>query len=77
MTGNPRLLTIISIATGVVVIDVAALLLKSWVVLGIALAIHLAASALVIGYTMKKVGETGDKPDPLTEARIEEERSSF
>jgi hypothetical protein len=77
MTGNPRLLTIISIATGVVVIAVAALLLKSWVVLGIALAIHLAASALVIGYTMKKVGETGDKPDPLTEARIEEERSSF
>src|SRR5215210_2806118 len=73
--GGNRLLLIISAATGVVVIAVAALVVKSWLVLGIAIAIHLAASTVVIGYSMKKIGETGDKPDPVSQARIEDERA--
>jgi len=74
MTGNPRLMVIIAVATGLVVIGVAGLALKSWILFGVLMVLHLTASAVVIGYSMRKAGETGDKPDPVTEARIEDER---
>jgi hypothetical protein len=75
MTGTPRLMMIIVIATGVVVIGVASLALESWLLFAVLMVLHGVASAAVIGYTFKKTAETGDKPDPVTEARIEEERS--
>jgi membrane protein implicated in regulation of membrane protease activity len=62
-------------AAGVIVAAVAALALDSWAVLFIVLAVHFAVSGAVIGYSLKKAGETGEKPDPLTEARIEEEQA--
>jgi membrane protein implicated in regulation of membrane protease activity len=63
-------------ATGVVVAAIAALALQSWWVLFAVLAVHLAATAVVIGYTLRRAGESHDKPDPISEARIEEEREA-
>jgi hypothetical protein len=36
--------------------------------------VHATASAVVIGYTLRQA-DSGDKPDPVTAARIEEEGS--
>jgi len=61
-------------ATALVAGAVAALALGSWWILVGVLALHALASTLVIGYTLNRAGQTGDKPDPVTEARIESER---
>jgi membrane protein implicated in regulation of membrane protease activity len=63
-------------AAGVIVAAVAALALNSWAVLFVVLAVHFTVSGAVVAYSLKKAGETGDKPDPLTEARIEEEQTT-
>jgi membrane protein implicated in regulation of membrane protease activity len=63
-------------ATGVVVAAVAALALHSWWVLIGVLAVHGLATTAVIAYTLRAAGSTRDKPDPVTEARIEEERAA-
>jgi membrane protein implicated in regulation of membrane protease activity len=72
---TPRMMVIMLGAAGVIVAAVAALALDSWAVLFIVLVVHFAVSGAVIGYSLKKAGETGEKPDPLTEARIEEEQA--
>ena len=54
---------------------IAALTLESWWILVAVMAVHAAASAAVIGYTLRQAGKTGGKPDPVTEARIEQEGS--
>jgi membrane protein implicated in regulation of membrane protease activity len=71
-TGTPRMMLVLLGATGVVVAAVAALALQSWWVLFAVLAVHFVATAFVIAYTLKKAGESHDKPDPVSEARIEE-----
>ena len=63
-------------AAGVIVAAVAALALESWAVLVIVLVVHFAVSGAVIAYSLKKAGQDEGKPDPLTEARIEEEQTS-
>ena len=68
-------MVVLFVATGVVVAAVAALALKSWVLLFAVLALHAIASAVVIGTAWRRAGDTRDKPDPVTEARIEEERT--
>jgi membrane protein implicated in regulation of membrane protease activity len=68
-------MVIIFVATGVVVAAVAALALQSWLLLVAVLALHAIASALVIGTAWKRAGDTRDKPDPVTEARMEEQAS--
>jgi hypothetical protein len=65
-------MVIIFVATGVVVAAVAALALQSWLLLIAVLAVHAVASALVIGTAWRRAGDTRDKPDPVTEARMEE-----
>jgi membrane protein implicated in regulation of membrane protease activity len=72
---TPRLMVILFAATGIVVAAVAALALQSWVLLVAVLAVHLVVSSLVVGYAWNRAGDTGGKPDPVTEARIEEERT--
>jgi membrane protein implicated in regulation of membrane protease activity len=72
---TPRMMLVMLGAAGVIVAAVAALALNSWAVLFIVLVVHFGATALVIGYTLKKAGESGYKPDPLTEARVEEQRA--
>ena len=71
---TPRLMVILFAATGVVVAAVLALTLRSWWVLAAVVALHALATVLVVGYTLRRASETGEKPDPVTEARIEEER---
>src|SRR5918992_802258 len=71
---TPRLMVVLFVATGVVVAAVVALALQSWWVLVVALLLHSVATVAVVGYTLRHAEETGDKPDPVTEARIEEER---
>jgi membrane protein implicated in regulation of membrane protease activity len=73
--GTPKFMILLFVAAGVVVAAVAALALKSWVLLFVVLALHAAASTIVIIVALRRAGETGDKPDPVTEARIEEERA--
>jgi hypothetical protein len=68
-------MVILFAATGVVVAAVAALALQSWVLLVAVLAVHGLATALVVSVAWNRAGDTSGKPDPVTEARIEEERS--
>jgi membrane protein implicated in regulation of membrane protease activity len=70
---TPRFMVILFAATGVVVAAVAALALKSWLLLFGVLALHAVATAFVVGLAWRRAGDTSDKPDPVTEARIEEE----
>jgi membrane protein implicated in regulation of membrane protease activity len=66
-------MVIIFVATGVVVAAVAALALQSWLLLVAVLAVHGIASAFVVGTAWRRAGDTRDKPDPVTEARMEEQ----
>jgi hypothetical protein len=68
-------MVILFVATGVVVAAVAALALQSWLLLVAVLALHGIASAFVVATAWRRAGDTRDKPDPVTEARVEEERS--
>lgn len=71
---TPRLMVVLFVATGVMVAAVLALTLESWWVLAGVVALHAIATIFVVGYTLRRTLETGDKPDPVSEARIEEER---
>jgi membrane protein implicated in regulation of membrane protease activity len=73
---TPRMMVIMLGAAGVIVAAVAALALNSWAVLFVVLAVHFLVTGAVITYSLRKAGETEGKPDPLTEARIEEEQAS-
>ncbi len=73
--GSPRLMMVLLGASALVVGAVAALALGSWWILVVVLAVHALASALVIGYGLRRASQAGDKPDPVTEARIEEEQA--
>jgi hypothetical protein len=66
-------MVVIFVATGVVVAAVAALALQSWLLLVAVLLVHGIASAFVIGTAWRRAGDTRDKPDPVTEARMEEQ----
>jgi hypothetical protein len=61
-------------ATGIVVAAVLALTLRSWWVLIGVLFVHFIATVAVVGYSLQRASQTYDKPDPVTEARVEEER---
>ena len=73
--GSPRLFIVISAATVLVVAAVASLATGSWWFLIVALAAHAVGTLVVLAYSMSKVTDDKDKPDPVTEARIEEEES--
>jgi membrane protein implicated in regulation of membrane protease activity len=72
---TPRMMVALFAATGVVVAAVLALMLRSWWVLVGVLFLHVLATTAVVLYTLRRAGEGGDKPDPVTEARLEEERA--
>jgi len=52
---------------------IASLALGTWLILVAVMVVHALASAVVIGYAWHQAGKSVDKPDPLTEARIEQE----
>jgi membrane protein implicated in regulation of membrane protease activity len=71
VSGNPRLLLWFTLGTAVVVGAIVALAVDKWWVLLIAVGIHLGVSALVATGIFKRLDE-GDKPDPVTEAELED-----
>jgi membrane protein implicated in regulation of membrane protease activity len=70
--GTPRLMILIFGALALMVGVIASLALESWWILVAVMVVHGLISAVVVGYTLRKV-ESGGKPDPVTEARIEAE----
>ena len=58
-----------------VVTAIAALALESWWILVVVMAVHALIAAVVVGFGLLKASESHDKPDPVTEARIEEEQA--
>jgi membrane protein implicated in regulation of membrane protease activity len=46
-----------------------------WWALAVAMGALAVGSAIAIGYAWRKAGDTGGKPDPVTEARVEEEQA--
>jgi membrane protein implicated in regulation of membrane protease activity len=74
--GSPRLLIVLLAATVVVVAAVVLLLTRSWVALGAVMALHALGAAVVVAYALRRVDQSQDKPDPVVEARLEEERRS-
>jgi membrane protein implicated in regulation of membrane protease activity len=72
MTGNPRMLTLMTLATVLVVGGIAALATGSWLALAIPLALHVVGTMVVVSGVFKRLDQ-GDKPDPVTEARLEDE----
>jgi membrane protein implicated in regulation of membrane protease activity len=73
MRTPPRLLLIFTGATLIVVAAIAALATGWWWLLPVVLIIHLGLSALVLSPIGKALRQ-GDKPDPVTDARLEEEK---
>ena len=69
---TPRLLVLFTFAMAVVIGAIAALALGSWWILAVVVAVHLTVSALVVGAILRSTGQAS-KPDPVTEARLEEE----
>jgi membrane protein implicated in regulation of membrane protease activity len=68
----PRLLLLFAGATLIVVAAIVGLATGMWWVLAVVLALHLVAFVVVMTPVMRSL-EGGDKPDPVTEARMEEE----
>jgi hypothetical protein len=64
------MLTVFTLATVVVVGAIISLATNNWLILVIAIALHLIVSTLVLGFVFKATNQ-GDKPDPVTEAHID------
>jgi membrane protein implicated in regulation of membrane protease activity len=62
-------------AAAIVVGAIGVLAFQTWWVLIVAVLAHAIASVFVLGYVGKTLNENTDKPDPVTEARLEEEGS--
>jgi membrane protein implicated in regulation of membrane protease activity len=74
MKGNPRLLVLMTFATVFVVAGIAALATGSWLALVIPVALHVVATVVVVSGVFKRLDQ-GEKPDPVTEARLDDERA--
>ena len=70
--GSPRMLVAFTVATAATVALVAVLATETWWALPIVLAGHIAALVLVMRPVYGAMSQQ-DKPDPMTEARLEEE----
>ena len=64
------MLVAMTFGTVVVLAAIIATATDAWVILPIAVAVHLAVSAFVLGFVFKRI-EQGDKPDPVTEAHLD------
>ena len=73
--GTPRMMLVLLGAAALVVGAVASLALENWWILVVVLGLHALASTVVVGYGLKRASQTHDKPDPVTEARLEEDQA--
>ena len=73
MFGQPRFLIWFTLASAVVVGAIIALATDKWWTLLIPVALHALGTVLVVTGVFKRLGQ-GDKPDPVAEARLEQER---
>jgi membrane protein implicated in regulation of membrane protease activity len=71
--GTPRMMVLIFGALALMIGAIASLALGSWWILIAVLAAHAVISAVVVAYAWRHASSTADKPDPVTEARAEEE----
>jgi membrane protein implicated in regulation of membrane protease activity len=67
------MLILMTFATALVLGGIIALATGSWWALVIPVVLHLVGTTIVVGGVFKRLDQ-GDKPDPVTEARLEEER---
>jgi dipeptide/tripeptide permease len=72
MFGNPKLLFWITLAGAVIVAGILVLATNKWWVIFFPLALHGIGTGLVTKGVFKVLGER-DKPDPVTQARLDEE----
>jgi hypothetical protein len=75
MNGNPRMLVLMTFATALVLGGILLLATGSWIALVVPVALHLVGTFIVISGVFKRL-EQGEKPDPVTEAAREEQRTS-
>jgi membrane protein implicated in regulation of membrane protease activity len=73
MIGSPRMLVAFTLAAALVVGAIVGLATGFWWALALALAAHFGATAFVMVFIAGRMNQQ-DKPDPLTETRIEETR---
>ena len=72
MFGNPKLLFWITLAGAVIVGGILVLATDEWWTIFLPLALHGIGTTLVTKGVFKVLGER-DKPDPVTQARLDEE----
>lgn len=71
---NPRLLVAFTSAVVVVVLAfAAAVVVGEWWILPVAIVAHAIGFGTVMAFAAPRIAEDRDKPDPVTEARLEEE----
>ena len=73
MSGNPRLLLLMTFLTALVVGGIAALATGSWWALAFPLVLHGIGTVAVVSGVFKRL-EQGEKPDPVTDARLDDEQ---
>jgi hypothetical protein len=76
MRSGNRLLIVFTFGVAVVVGAVVSLAVGSWWVLAAAIVVHLIGTGLVLGVINSRLREE-DKPDPVTEARMAEDRTDL
>ncbi len=72
--GTPKLMIVVAGATALVTAAIAILAFGTWWALAIALAAHAVATIAVVGYAIRSANQAHGKPDPVTEAAIEDEQ---
>jgi membrane protein implicated in regulation of membrane protease activity len=72
--GAPRMLLLMTVATAVVAAAILVLATGKWWTLLIPVGLHALGTTIVISGVMKRT-EEGDKPDPVTQARLDDERA--
>jgi membrane protein implicated in regulation of membrane protease activity len=69
------MLLLMTFATALVLGGILALATKSWWALLVPVVLHVVGTVVVVSGVFKRLSE-GDKADPVTEARLEEERAA-
>jgi membrane protein implicated in regulation of membrane protease activity len=72
--GSPRMLVLMTFATALVLGGILALATKSWWALAIPVVLHVIGTVVVVSGVFKRMDQ-GDKPDPVTEARLDDQRA--